>query len=85
VPRTGSEQVHMYGYTVSFFHVQVPTVEIPRLFFHPVCCYDPLQGTGLIFRLCEADVKDRDFEVYRDPADRELDMRKLSRTSVPSS
>jgi hypothetical protein len=75
----------MYGYTVFFFHVQVATVSILRPFFHPVCCYDPLQGTGLIDRLCEEDVKDRDFEVYRDPADRDLDMRKLSRAPVASS
>jgi len=74
VPHTRYEQVHMYGCTVYFFHVQVPTVSIRRRFCHAVCCYDPLQCTGLIDRLCEADVKDRDFEVSRYPTDRVLDM-----------
>ena len=48
-------------------------------------CYGPLQDTGLIDRLCEADLKDRDIEVSRNPTYRDLDICKLSRASVASS
>jgi hypothetical protein len=75
----------MYGYTVYFFHAQVPTVGILRRFFDPVCCYGPLQDTGLIDRLCEADAKYRDVEVSHDLTDRNLDICKLSRAPVASS
>jgi len=38
----------------------------------------------MIYLLCEADAKDRDIEVSRNPTDRDVDICKLSRAPVAS-